>query len=125
MAEWIDGPKLVAWLVERKIWTDGVESTHSHLVRRWRNWREPGAVANVYTVDSHLTALGYHLHEVPEEFYCDRPKRMRNLDPAEQRDIVKSLDAGVSPQVIAERYGKSADTIRKYRGKAGDRWRQH
>lgn len=68
---WVDGPKFVAWLEEH-----GLESKLSlgeGLARRMRDWQS-GGVASVDAVDRVLVAMGFHLSELPDDFWVPHPR---------------------------------------------------
>lgn len=129
MADWLDGPRLVRWAKEEGVWDDTLEVAHPSFVRRLREWEKPGTLANVYTVDGHLTKIGRHLSEIPDECYTDREPNKKGTDKRlthEQRKaLVADLDAGERPQILAQRYGVASRSVNYYRGKRGDPWRQH
>jgi hypothetical protein len=75
-AEWIDGPRLVAWCEGLAV--IDLEDLKTQIGSRWetrvRAWRDGGA-AHVYTVDEFLCSRGVCLGEMPDEFWRDPPSR--------------------------------------------------
>lgn len=70
--EWLDGPKLVAWL--RKNDCKLTEPYIGYHARAARHWRE-GAAVSVYEADKVLTKLALHLELVPEDVWRGPPTR--------------------------------------------------
>ncbi len=128
MGEWLDGPGIAKWAKEAGIWDATLEMTNPSFVRRLREWEKPGCLANVYTLDRHLTKEGIHLHEVPEELYTEREPQKgtftaQKLTDAEKKQLVARVDAGEKPSDLAHEYNISVRSVTAYRGKRGDPWR--
>lgn len=72
MSEWLDGPKLYAYLKGRgyKL-TEPYIGYHARAARHWRN----GAAVSAYEADKVLTKLDLHLELVPEEVWRGPPRR--------------------------------------------------
>ena len=84
MSDWLDGPKLVAWLeaVAGDELGSGTGRAAESASRRIGDWRRGGR-ASVYALDAILTRLGLHLSMVPEELYVEaNPRRQRRKGAA-------------------------------------------
>lgn len=107
--DWIDGPKLVAWLGDD---VNGLERKRPAFARNLSRWR-CGRAANVYTVDAVLVAIGRHLSEIPDDFYVPRP--LRQVFSEDVKDEVRRrIRAGERPIDIGREVGVCDKTIHNW-----------
>jgi hypothetical protein len=68
-AEWADGPKVAAWLKDHldKTYPDWKRKC-PNLDRAWRRWTS-GERASVWSLDNHLTPLGLHVQDIPDDVW--------------------------------------------------------
>lgn len=117
-AQWLDGPKLVAWLKRLHILTDPalqVGGNHASTLRKW----ELGVAASVYTADTVLHKLGVCLGEIPDEFYREPPDRTTNktgkpISSEKVAQIRRLRRRGLSFAEIGRRVGVSGKSAARY-----------
>jgi len=116
-AEWIDGPRFVAWLREHGL-TSPSRQLGGSLARRVRDW-EHGSAANVHTADQALVKLGLVLSEVPDDFWIESPKRRggqgQRIPERTQAEIVRrAIELQEPPSVVARALRVDHKTVRNY-----------
>lgn len=116
--KWLDGPRLVEWLLEKGVPRSHPDETIARAIFRWS---VAGARANVFAVDAHLTALGLHLCEVPEDLYCDPSPRVggQNAYSKELKaQILKEAAKGIPSPALSKRFGVAPGTINTWKREA-------
>lgn len=119
--DWIDGPGLRAWLlhmVPHHHWPR-IDADNPTLTRALNRWGA-GGLANWRTADRHLTWLGLHLSEVPDELWRhDRRAQPRTEYAIEaRRQAYVAADQGLSLADMAEVFGVSRETARRWKQEA-------
>lgn len=114
--EWLDGPALAAWILERHPEGpngSGWDDRRRRAVRRWRR----GARASLDAADRMLIYLGRSLSELPEETWTTPPPRPWSPEtPRDRRtEAVLLLRRGIGSAALARCYGVSARAIRHWR----------
>ena len=119
--DWLDGPGLVKWIVERQ--PDDFRYTMAlpeRISRRWTDWKR-GKSASVYAADEALIHLGHHLSELPDELYRRHPNatmdpsRRRKITDKQRMEVATLLGRGFRPFEVAAKTGISDRTVRKIR----------
>lgn len=111
-ARYADGIPLAAFIVPRL--PDGLDKEHP-IHGQIRRWRE-GGQASFVAADDALYTIGLHPSEAPEGIWqADRREHHRGGMTAEQRLEVQASTENTN--VLAQRYGVSASTIRGLRRK--------
>lgn len=118
MADWLDGPKFVAWLEEKH----GFES---HLHGRYMNqtawrWRK-GEKVSIWKADELLTKLDLHISLIPEDIWVaptERVPRRKDFSKGLREEVVARRLAGATAHELAEDIGVSERTIRKWTQKS-------
>lgn|GEM_PF-3648868 len=64
----LDGPRLLAWLEERRLLSEDVRVSSKTFKGRFQRWRR-GASVTLDTADHTLLTLGLHLSELPPHLY--------------------------------------------------------
>jgi hypothetical protein len=109
---WIDGSRLVDWLQER-----GAQLTRPALgghERAIRHWRE-GKACSVYQADRVLTRLGFHLHELPDDFWLDGPPHLESYSAQVKRQAVLRVTVGSEAvKQVARSLGCDPKTVRNW-----------
>ena len=118
-ADYADGPKLAAWL-ETRVKVSLYPDTVGRAICRWRT----GVAAEFWTVDRVLVAVGFMPADLPDEVWCDPPRKVRTrppkrragiggkkLTPAQVLEIRREARCGVKKRVLAERFGVCPRTI--------------
>lgn len=114
--EWVNGPKLAAWLRERDRLPEPSNDRGGELdwLRRRINYWESGEQASLATVDRWLCFLGCHISELPDHFWEPaRPRRHRaHSTPEERRRVLAWMDEhGANQKATAEQFGLAAKTV--------------
>jgi hypothetical protein len=105
-ATYLDGARFVEWLEDRRL-INPVETLRGQVGDRWestvRRWRN--RPAQVYVVDQFLCSIGVCLGELPDDLYCEPPKRGRGkrITPQKARRIRQLASEGVSYAEIGRR----------------------
>lgn len=110
MSDWIDGPKLVAWLKLRGFQARPHFVKYAHRIEHWQK----GGRANVYTVDDLLTRLGYHLSELPEDFWTAPPRYGNETSPEVQDEIARRAVEGEPVRKISAELSVGRKTVERY-----------
>ena len=115
--DWLDGPRVAAWLEAR-----GLLRGHgaTHLGREIRRWAKTKAV-NLYAADPTLIKLGVHYSELPDDAWTKPPRRRHGGSGYSQElreAAVEELRAGRSRHAVAKFYGIGTDTIRRWEEEA-------
>lgn len=93
MSDWLDGPKLVAWMEENGLDCPKRQlGAYEYRVRRWKQ----GSAASVWVADDVLTTIGCCLGELPDDLYREPPMRNK-IPPATARKAVKLIESGMNP----------------------------
>jgi hypothetical protein len=110
--DWIDGPKLVAWLEESDILTAVSIQVGRDDECRIRAWRGGGA-ADYYVADRILCKLGVCIGELPESFFRSAPDRTIHgrVDTATERRIVRLYREHQSFRAVARIVGRGEKTV--------------
>lgn len=119
MADWLDGPKFVAWLEGATGFT--AEPHGASVKRRVTDWKA-GAPVSIWKADDLLTHLGLHLSQVPDELWIDGrhrreavAKKPRPLYPTKLRtEVVKRRLSGVALKRLTLETGISEGTIKRW-----------
>lgn len=115
--DWLDGPKLVAWLEGTGLLTNAsiqVGRDDESLIRGWRG----GRAANYYVADRVLCRLGVCIGELPPSFYRSEPARSGHrrapVDSATKRRMVRLYREHRSFRAVAQIVGRSEKTVARY-----------
>lgn len=118
-ATYADGPMLAAWIKRDGI---GPHEGHYHrddFCRAVLRWGE-GQRASIVSVDFHLTRLGRHISEVPDECWRDGRFIGREQTPEYEeirRNAEKLIEQGFGDRTIAARLAIAKTTVRKWRNR--------
>lgn len=116
MSDWLDGPKLVAWLEEEGFLRDAraqLGDAHVEAVRKWRD----GRAANVYSADELLLCLGLTIAQLPESVYRENPRlgvAVQQIDIETTERIVALAEKGKNFSQIAREVGCDSKTAARY-----------
>ncbi len=120
LGDFLDGPKLVAWLEDRFLLTDPRAQLGKEGSDRISKWKA-GRAANVYTADRILLKLGVCLGELPDDLYRDNPRtgiaNERVGDEARER-IIALAQQGKNFSQIGREVGHDSKTVARYVRKA-------
>lgn len=117
--EWVNGPKLAAWLKERDRLPLPCDDrcTEVEWLRRRINYWESGGQASLATVDRWLSFLGCHISELPDHFWEPMaPRRVRPHSTPEERQRVLAWmeEHGANQRKTADEFGLAAKTVESW-----------
>lgn len=119
--EWINGPKLAAWLKERdRLPTpnggDCDKGTEIDWLRRRINYWASGEQASLAAADRWLTFLGCHISELPDHFWEPNRKRGVSTTTRAQRHRVVAWmkEHGASRAATAQEFGLHPRTVLRW-----------
>ncbi|HYJ22537.1 MAG TPA: hypothetical protein VEW07_10995 [Solirubrobacterales bacterium] len=118
--DWLDGPKLVAWLEDRYLLTDPRGQLGKEGSDRISKWKA-GRAASVYTADRILLDLGVCLGELPDSLYRGNPREgtaNERIDAETRRRIVALAHEGKNFSQIGKAVGCDSKTAARYVRKA-------
>lgn len=120
--EFVNGPKLAAWLKERDRLPEGTKHKDEldWLRRRITYW-EKGEQASLAAVDRWLTYIGCHLSEIPDDLWEPRKKRRHSSHSTPERRamVLAWMDShGASLRATAEHFDMSDRTVRSWHRRA-------
>lgn len=123
MADWLSGPKFLAWLEETddfKGWVHG-----EGWKKRAQRWRE-GESVSVWRADAVLTMIGFHLSMVPDEIWLDhspnrKPEGRPNFSPEVREQVIHEREDGATVGALSAAHGVSERTIREWTRKSKQR----
>jgi hypothetical protein len=109
----LDGPGFVAWLEDRgKItnWTIYGDA----ILRTVHRCKVEQRAISVWHADEIMVHLGFHLHELPEELWVERPPRPAEFSDEIKQAVLRAHHQGESSVEISQRYGPAPDTVRRW-----------
>lgn len=117
--DYLNGPLFVAWCRDVGVLPPegDYQGGHHHdpsVQRRVWDWTHGKQTLNVYSADTLLTLAGWHISQVPDDLWIDKPphKTPVRVDDNAKRDAVsRVLEGGQGPTEVARTLGVHPRTI--------------
>lgn len=108
---WLDGPRLAAWLRARGVRNKDIDAGGSTL-SKWAS----GQAVREDTADHYLVRLGLHLSQLPDDIWVTGPHK----NPVRYQ-AVQDYMAGDTALLVAARYGVARQTVYRWAAEEGVR----
>lgn len=110
------GPTVAAWIIKSgRLPYDshdgGPEAAANRAVRRWAS----GESASIDCLDRHLTAMGAHLSELPDDCWRRGPVNAREHSEDEVSAALDALESGRPLKQLARELHVAPSTLRRWR----------
>jgi len=118
---YLDGPRTAGWLdgwIRKRYDLSPWEGLRLHsgdeVIRAMHEWRTTKRKPTVWALDRHLTRMGGHILEIPDDLWTHNTPQRRATEEFKAAVVAETAEPGAVVAHVARRHGLPSKSVRNW-----------